>query len=40
MIFLGRAGAQAAFIFPMISLVILLTGALTYSIDHFIFSRA
>jgi putative oxidoreductase len=37
--FLGPTGAQTAFIFLMMSLVILLSGPLTYSIDHLMFSR-
>jgi putative oxidoreductase len=37
--FLGPTGAQTAFIFLMMSLVILLSGPLSYSIDHFIFSK-
>ena len=37
--FLGPTGAQTAFVFLMMALVILLTGPLTYSLDHIIFSR-
>ncbi len=36
--FLGPTGAQTAFIFLMMALVILLSGPLTYSLDHLIFS--
>lgn len=37
--FLGPTGAQNAFIFLMMALMILLTGPLLYSIDHLIFSK-
>lgn len=37
--FLGPTGAQTAFVFLMMALVILLSGPLTYSLDHIIFLR-
>ena len=37
--FLGPTGAQTAFVFLMMALVILLSGPLTFSLDHIIFSR-